>query len=118
MAIVRTDGSNASKNANASKRSIKHSMTVGVANIENGNFANSALGDLWDAYQNAKRGRDTASANAAAVDNRENQDDQSQADHDYALAAMRAQSKRTRGFSKLDLAYSIDVTPDSTEYER
>jgi hypothetical protein len=89
----------------------------GVANVENGNFSSSALSDLWDDYQNAKRNRDTASANTAASDNREFQDDSSQADHDYAIAVMRAQSKRTREYSKLDLSYTIDVTPDSTEYE-
>jgi hypothetical protein len=89
----------------------------GVANVENGNFSSSALSDLWDDYQNAKRDRDTDSANTAATDNRNFQDDHSQADHDYAIAAMRAQSKRTREYSKLDLAYTIDVTPDSTEYE-
>ena len=89
----------------------------GVANVENGNFSSSALSDLWDDYQNAKRDRDTDSANTAATDNRNFQDDHSQADHDYAIAAMRAQSKRTREFSKLDLSYIIDVVPDSTEYD-
>ena len=90
----------------------------GVANIENGNFANSALSDLWDNYQDAKRDRDTASANTAASDNRDYQDDQSQADHDFAIEAMKAQGSRSKSFSNSDLTYTTIVTPESSEYER